>query len=166
MSALIGQARFYYLFIFKIYLFIYLWLCWVFVAVRGLSLVAVCGASSRLWCTGFSLQWLLLLQSTGSRCAGFSSCGTRAQQLWLTGLVAPWHVGSSQTRHRTHVPCIGRWILKHCTTREVPQTSFYMGKLHLSFWYFAILTCDIHPRGKHSIVKGWITWKRNLVFRN
>ena len=27
---------------------------------------------------GFSLQWLLLLRSTGSRRAGFSSCGTRA----------------------------------------------------------------------------------------
>ena len=34
----------------------------------------------------------------------------------LTGLVAPWHVGSSQTRARTHVPCIGRQILNHCAT--------------------------------------------------
>ena len=34
------------------------------------------------------------------------------------GLVAPWHVGSSQTRARTRVPCIGRQILNHCTTRE------------------------------------------------
>ena len=31
------------------------------------------------------IAWLLLLQSTGSRHAGFSSCGTWAQQLWLTG---------------------------------------------------------------------------------
>ena len=28
---------------------------------------------------GFSLRWLLLLWSTGSRCTGFSSCSTRAQ---------------------------------------------------------------------------------------
>ena len=28
--------------------------------------------------TGFSLRWLLLLRSTGSRYVGFSSCGTRA----------------------------------------------------------------------------------------
>ena len=28
--------------------------------------------------------------------AGFSSCGSWAQQLWLAGLVAPWHVGSSR----------------------------------------------------------------------
>ena len=34
------------------------------------------------------------------------------------GLVAPRHVGSSQTRARTRVPCIGRWILNHCATRE------------------------------------------------
>ena len=61
-----------------IYLFIYFWLCWVFVAVRGLSLVAVSGSYSSLQCMGFSLQWLLLLQSTGSRHTGFSSCGTRA----------------------------------------------------------------------------------------
>ena len=44
----------------------YFWLRWVFVAVRGLSLVAVSGAYSLLRCTGFSLQWLLLLWSTGS----------------------------------------------------------------------------------------------------
>ena len=63
--------------IFKIY-FIYFWLCWVFVAAHGLSLVVVSGSYSLLLCVGFSLQWLLLLRSTGSRCAGFSSCGTWA----------------------------------------------------------------------------------------
>ena len=35
-------------------------------------------------------------------------------------LVAPWHVGSSRTRARTRVPCIGRRTLNHCATREVP----------------------------------------------
>ena len=38
--------------------------------------------------------------------------------MWLTGPVAPRHVGSSQTRARTRVPCIGRQILNHCATRE------------------------------------------------
>ena len=107
------------------YLFVFLnfWLCWVLVAVHGLSLVAASG--------GYSL-----LRSTGSRRAGFSSCGTwaqqlwlagsraQAQQLWLTGLVAPRHVGSSRTRARTRVPCIDRRILNHCATREVPIFSF------------------------------------------
>ena len=103
-----------------IYLFIYFWLRWVFIAAHGLSLVAASRDYSSLLCTGFSLQWLLLLQSTGSRCMGFSGCGTRAQQLWRTGLVVPRHVGSSRTRARTHVPCIGRRILNDCPTREVP----------------------------------------------
>ena len=50
--------------------FIYFWLCWVFVATHGLSLVAASGGYSSLRCVGFSLRWLLLLQSTGSRHAG------------------------------------------------------------------------------------------------
>ena len=61
-----------------IYLFIYFWLCWVFVAACGLSLVAASGGYSLWQCAGFSLQWLLLLQSMGSRHMGFSSCSTRA----------------------------------------------------------------------------------------
>ena len=44
--------------------------------------------------------------------------------MWLTGLVAPWHVGSSQTRARTRVPCIDRQILNHCATREAPEGGF------------------------------------------
>ena len=51
------------------YLFIF-WLHWVFVAACGLSLVAASGGSSSLRCMGFSLRWLLLLRSTGSRCTG------------------------------------------------------------------------------------------------
>ena len=52
-------------------------------SVCGLSLVAVSGGSSSLWCVGFSLRWLLLLRSTGSRRAGFSSCS-----MWASVVVA------------------------------------------------------------------------------
>ena len=45
-----------------IYLFIYFWLRWVFVAVRGLSLVVVSGGYSLLWCVGFSLRCLLVAE--------------------------------------------------------------------------------------------------------
>ena len=55
----------------------------------------------------------------GLSCCGAQAPDVQAQQLWLTGPVPPRHVGSSQTRARTRVPCIGRWILNHCTTREV-----------------------------------------------
>ena len=44
--------------------------------------------------------------------------------MWCTGLVAPWHVGSSRTRARTRVPRIGRRILNHCATREVQDLPF------------------------------------------
>ena len=48
-------------------LFIYFWPYWVFVAAHGLSLVAASGGYSSLRCAGFSLRWLLLLRSMGSR---------------------------------------------------------------------------------------------------
>ena len=96
----------------------------LFLAALGLRCCArafsSCGEQgySSLWCTGFSLQWLLLLRSTGSRHAGFGSCGLRVLDYRLssygTGLGAPWHVGSFRTRARTHVPCIGRRILFVC----------------------------------------------------
>ena len=94
-TKLLGQ-----IFFFFIYLFIYFWLRWVFVAACGLSLVAASGGYSSLRCAGFSLRWLLFLRSTGSRHTGsvavahglgsyssralahrLSSCGTRAYLL-------------------------------------------------------------------------------------
>ena len=50
----------------KFILFIYFWLCWVFVAARGLSLVAVSRGYSSLQCVGFS-------------CRGARALGARAQ---------------------------------------------------------------------------------------
>ena len=50
--------------------FVLFWLRWVFVAVRGLFLVKASRGYSLLQCAGFSLQWLLLLQSMGSRHVG------------------------------------------------------------------------------------------------
>ena len=49
----------------------------------------------------------------GLSCCRAQAPDAQAQQLWLTGPVAPRHVGSSQTRARTRVPCIGRRILNH-----------------------------------------------------
>ena len=69
----------FFLYIYKfIYLF-YLLAALGLVAAHGLSLVAANGGYSSLRCAGFSLWWLLLLPSTGSRLAGFGSCSTRAQ---------------------------------------------------------------------------------------
>ena len=63
---------------FYVVYFFFFRLHWVFVAACGLSLVAASRGYSLLWCAGFSLQWLFLLQRMGSRHAGFSSCGLRA----------------------------------------------------------------------------------------
>ena len=52
------------------FFYFYFWLCWAFVAAHGFSLVAASGGYSWSWCLGFSLLWLLLLPSTGSRCEG------------------------------------------------------------------------------------------------
>ena len=118
--------------------------------------------SSSLLRVGFFQLWLagaiLCCGAWASHCGSFSCCGARAlerrlsscgtwtqqlwltgsraqaQQLWRTGLVAPWHVGSSWTRARTHVPCISRQILNHCTTREVPVLGF-LKKSKLSIFF-------------------------------
>ena len=54
-------------FFFNFYLFIYLWLCWFFVSVRGLSLVVASGGHSSSRCAGLSLSRPFLLRGTGSR---------------------------------------------------------------------------------------------------
>ena len=54
-------------------------------------------------------------------------------RLWSTGSAASgaWaqlpcmHVGSSLTRDRTGVPCIGRWTPSHWTTREVHDNEVF-----------------------------------------
>ena len=69
-QSLFMELNLYYIRSFKIYLFIYLWLCWVFVSVRGLSLVVASGGHSSSRCAGLSLSHPLLLRSTGFRRAG------------------------------------------------------------------------------------------------
>ena len=42
------------------------------------------GTTLHLCCVGFSLWWLLMLSSTGSRCSGFSSFDNQALELRLS----------------------------------------------------------------------------------
>ena len=66
-------------------------------------------------CAGSSLQH-----------TGFSSCGAQAKLP-----CSMWNL-SSLTRDRSHIPCIGRWILNHWITREVPRAKLYPGfKIHV-----------------------------------
>ena len=101
-----------------IYLFIYFWLCWVLGSREGFLQLRQAGATLHRG-AGTALH-------RGARAShhhGPSRCGAQApdaqaQQLWLTGPAAPRHVGSSQTRARTRVPCISRQTPNHCATRE------------------------------------------------
>ena len=77
----------------------------------------------------------------GLSCCGAQAPDAQAQQLWLTGLVAPRHVGSSQTRARTRVPCIGRQTLNHCATREAPFLFFFAQLPGLSFEFGPASAC-------------------------
>ena len=60
------------------------------------------------------------------------------------GLVAPRHVGSSQTRARTHVPCIGRQILNHCATREA-QICLFLNSSPIVLDYKSEILLDPGP---------------------
>ena len=83
------------------------------------------------------------------------------------GPVAPWHVGSSQTRARTRVPCIGRQILNHCTTREAQGLiNLYVISAHpRGFWfgkclwgcirYSGLIECSCRKGGKED--PSWAT---------
>ena len=55
----------------KFHFLFYFGLRWVFCAALWLFLVAMSRVYSSLRCTGFSLRWLLLWWSTGSRQVGF-----------------------------------------------------------------------------------------------
>ena len=64
-----------------LFLYLFTWLHWVFVAAHRLSLVAASGGVGgyfSLQCAGYSLQWFLLLPSMGSEAPGLSSCCARA----------------------------------------------------------------------------------------
>ena len=92
-----------------IYLFIYFWLCWVFVSVRGLSPVAESRGHSSLRCAGLSLSRPLLLRSTGSRRAGsavvahglscFVACGIFPDQ-GSNPRPLHWQADSQPLRHQ------------------------------------------------------------------
>ena len=77
----------------------------VFTAACGPSLVAASG--------GYSLAVVhTLLIVMASLVAEHRLQGAWSQ--W-----PPQHVESCQTRDRTNVPCIGRWISNHWTIREI-----------------------------------------------
>ena len=125
-------------------LFIYFWLCWVFIALRALlELVsgATSGCHARAYHCGGCPCGARALDTQASVVVahGLSSCsspGSAALASWmeLTGLAAPWRVGSSWTGDWTHVSCIpggslplshlgslGKWLFNRNPTADSGQ---------------------------------------------
>ena len=82
---------------------------------RGYSLVAACG----------------LLPAVASLVA---ECGlwSAGSVVWLTDLAALWHTGSSWTREQS-LCSISKWILTHCTIREVLSSCYIWGNRFREF---------------------------------
>ena len=66
------------LFTLFVYLFIYFWLCWVFISVQGLSLVVASGGHSSSRCAGLSLSRPLAAEHR-LQTRRLSSCGSQCQ---------------------------------------------------------------------------------------
>ena len=101
--------------------------------------LAALGRHCCRWTSSSCSEWGLLLITAHRLLTGVASLGAEhrlqargPQQLQHTGLLAPWHVGSSWPRDQTRVPCTGRWILNHWTTREVPTGQILMKDLFLA----------------------------------
>ena len=132
-----------------VFIHLFIWLHWVFVVAHRLFIEACgnfhCGAhcstqalccgtwaSLQLWHAGF------LFSSCGAWApehVGSVVCGTWALQLRHVSSVVVAHrlccpaacgiLVSLPARDLTRVPCIGRWILYHWTTREVPVLNIF-----------------------------------------
>lgn len=113
-----------------------------------------------------SQRWALSSRSPRSGRAGLRSCGARAQKLRPAGFVAPRQVGSSRTRGRSRVPCIGRQIPIHCATGEVLSCALIKPYWLLSSDWTAWRRQGPRPRAVAAVVntprrhKGSLGWDR------
>lgn len=97
-------------------------------------MIYFCGPGSLLLCVGFlwsrQVVGLLFLAVHRLLIVVASLAAEHGLYVWelsscsITGLVAPWHVGSSWSRDQTHVSCIGRRTPIHSTSREVQKCNF------------------------------------------
>ena len=106
-----------------LFIFIYLWLCWVFISVRGLSLVAASGGHPSSRCAGLSLSRPLLLWSTSSRRAGSAIVAHGPSRSAACGILPDqgsnlcplhWQADSQPLRHQgspAHFLCMQLWFV-------------------------------------------------------
>ena len=65
----------------NLFIYLFLWLCWVFVSVQGLSLVAASGGHSSPRCAGLSTIAASPVAEHRLQTCRLSNCGSRAQLL-------------------------------------------------------------------------------------
>ena len=67
---------------------------------------------------------------------------------------------SSQARDQTQVPCSGKWILNHWTTREVPQSRYLIFERSSKFFFFLRFS-----RHQYIGPMEWWTkiWEHNII---
>ena len=95
--------------------FLYLFLSLAALGLQGCTPASSsCREQGRLFTVGCGFLILVssLVGEPRLQCVGFSSGAAQAESLAVGGLL--------QDQDQAQAACIGRWILNHCTTREVP----------------------------------------------
>ena len=134
---------------------------WDHLAQRRTSLLQSVGAIIHSFTHSFTERFFVVVFSylfiylfLAARALGTWALELRLISCGVGGLVAPRRLGSSRTRARTCVPCIGRRILNHCTAREVPHWTFFK---HVFLGQSTTIL-------RHHIITKWIQCR--LLWRN
>ena len=101
-------------------LFIYFWLCWVFVTVHAVLELQRAGDTLQLWFSGFSSRWLLIteywlqgMQASVVAARGLTPCGCQALELRLKRLSG---TKAQLLRSTWHLPRSGMEVVSPALT--------------------------------------------------
>ena len=115
---------------------LYFWLCWVFVAASGLSLVVTSGGYSWLRRAGFPLRCLLLFRAWAPG-AGASVGAARGLCIVAHGLSCSEACGIFPDQRWSPRPLFGRWILTHQGSSMVRFPSLLLQNPKSHCWWTA-----------------------------
>ena len=105
---------------------------------------------------GFSLWWLLLLraQALGTQASAVAACSLSSGHM---GLAASRRVESYRMRDQIHVPCTGRQILTHCTTKKSSASCSFVISFNIRNC-LPILLLKV-------VLAIWCHWRFYMIFR-